>query len=364
MAVEVPWATLVRLGVALLVGWAMVKLWPEVLLFVLSVLLAITLDPLVPRLMRLRLSRGMAVLVLALASLAVVAGTVAVVAPPLSDQVDRFLTHLPQFQQQVKAQLGAHGLAARVVNEVIALPTSPEVKKWLARPLSWGMAAFEGAMAAILVFVFTFYLLVDGKLLYAWLLAYVPRRHRPRMAKMLPEVQQVISAYVSAQAITCVAFALFAFVVLTAFGVPAAVPLAALAFVCDVIPVLGIIIATAPAVLLGLAVSPAKGLALLGLYAAYHLFETYVLVPRLYGDKLRLSSLAVLLALVIGGALQGIIGAVLVLPFVAAYPVVERYWLSEYLRDEIVDDHQALVQAENTEEKHEVAEQVVRGEET
>ena len=83
-------------------------------------------------------------------------------------------------------------------------------------------------------------------------------------------------------------------------------------------------------------------------YLGYHLFETYYLLPRIYGAKLRISTLSVLLALIVGGRLQGIIGAVLVLPVVAAYPIIERHWLGGYLRPRVLTDHQALADAAET----------------
>lgn len=68
-------------------------------------------------------------------------------------------------------------------------------------------------------------------------------------------------------------------------------------------------------------------------------------MPRIYGRRLQLSTLAVLLALVVGGTLQGVLGALLVLPLVAAYPIIERLWLHEYLSDEVLRDHAALERA-------------------
>lgn len=360
VTLQLAWGALGRLALAILIAWALFTLWTELILLLVSVLLAATLEPLVGRIARGRLGRGTAILLLAVILVSLLATLAVFVLPPLSEEVSGLMADLPQLQKKIATELRGHSLLARAVNELLALPTSPEVKRWMARPLSWGMAAFEAIMGLVLVLVFTIYLLLDGKVLYAWLLAYMPRRHRSRMAAMLPEVQGVVAAWLSAQAITCVLFALFAFVVNSAFHVRAAVPLAALAFLCDVVPVLGIVLATVPAVLLALSVSPGAALAVLLLYAGYHLFEAYVLVPRLYGKKLRLSPLAVLLALVVGGALQGIVGAILILPFVAAYPVVEKYWLSEYLSDELVDDHQALHEAEKG-DKEGVADAVLRG---
>jgi hypothetical protein len=67
-----------------------------------------------------------------------------------------------------------------------------------------------------------------------------------------------------------------------------------------------------------------------------------VLVPRVYGSAMRLSTLAVLLALLVGASLQGILGAILVLPVVAAYPIIEKIWLRQYLSPDVLRDHDAL----------------------
>ena len=96
-----------------------------------------------------------------------------------------------------------------------------------------------------------------------------------------------------------------------------------------------------PAVLLAFAVSPLKALIVLVVYLAYHLTESYWIIPRVYGRQMRLSTLTVLLAVTVGGVLQGAIGAVLILPFVAAYPVIEELWLAPRLGD-TVDEHERI----------------------
>ena len=107
--------------------------------------------------------------------------------------------------------------------------------------------------------------------------------------------------------------------------------------------------ATAAASLCALTVSPSIALTVFGIYLGYHLFEAYVLVPRLYGNRLKLSTLTVLLAILAGGTLGGVIGAVLALPIVAAYPVFEKHWLDDYLHPDAVEDHEALRDSEGDE---------------
>jgi len=165
------------------------------------------------------------------------------------------------------------------------------------------------------------------------------------MARTIPEVSEVVLAYVGGQLVTSLLATVVSFAILTAFQVPAAVPLSLLAGICDAIPIVGVVILTVPAVLMAMTVSPMAAAGVLFLYVLYHVVETYVLVPRIYGRRLQLSTLAVLLALVVGGTLQGILGAILILPLVAAYPIIERIWLHDYLSTEVIRDHAALERA-------------------
>jgi len=344
--VSVSWGTIFKVLSAALFVWAVLRLSGPFLLFLISLLLAVTLSPLAARLERRGVSHGVAVGAIAAAMVGVILLFFWLVVPPLTDQALFLQRDLETRRAAIQQRLsGIHPLVATIVMQILELPRSPEVAASLHRPLAWGRFAVMGGTAAILVLVLTLYLVLDGRRFYAWLLAYVPRRHRRRMAATVSEVSEVIIAYVQGQVFTSIVYGLYAFATLAIFRVPAAVPLALLAAFCDVIPVLGVVVSTVPAVLLALTVSPIAAAAVLALYILYHVVENYVLIPWVYGRRLRLSGLAVLIALVVGGTLQGILGAVLVLPLVAAYPIIERIWLHEYLSDEVLTDHSALQEA-------------------
>jgi predicted PurR-regulated permease PerM len=280
-----------------------------------------------------------------IAMLLVILFLAAVVMPPLVEEIRQFMQNLPFLRHDMERKLAAYPFLSRVVNQVLMLPESPGVIRWMRQPLAWGKLAVGMVTAIVLVLILTLYLLLDGKRLYAWLLAYVPRKHRRRMAEMAPEVSEVVRGYVQGQILTSVLCAVFTYAALRVLDVPAALPLALLAGVTDVIPVLGMIISIVPAVLLGLTVSPLTAGAVLVFYLLYNALETYVILPRVYGKRLRLSTLAVLLALIIGGALGGIMGAILILPLVAAYPIIERVWLHAYLSEDVLQDHARLEEA-------------------
>ena len=178
------------------------------------------------------------------------------------------------------------------------------------------------------------------------------------MADTIPQVSEVMRAYIQGQLITSAMAAVLTGALLFWFGVPAALPLAVLAAFCDVIPFLGILVLMFVCGALSLTVSPWAGVVVVLALAAYHVFESYVIIPAVYGKKLQLSTLAVILALLLGGVLGGILGAVLVLPFVAAYPIVERIWLHAYLSPEVLEDHGALEDAARSGSDEEVAQAI------
>jgi predicted PurR-regulated permease PerM len=361
--VQLPTKTIIKGLVAALLVWSALRLWPELVFLTISLLLAVALEPLIAWLGERRMSRGISVLLLALAMLAVIATLISVVLPPLTDQLGDLVANFPAFRRRVEHRIPRDNLMLRtVVDQMFELPSSPEVMAHVNKPLMWGRAAVSAVTTTFFVLVATLYLLIDGRRLYAWLLAYVPRAHREKMAETVTGVSQVVYAYVRGQVITSVLCASFAAILLGVLGVPAVLPLALLAGACDVIPVVGIIIATLPAVLLAFTVSPAAAAVVLSGYTLYHLLETYLIVPRFYGSTLRLSTLVVLLALIVGGTLQGILGSVMILPLVAAYPIIERIWLRDYLAREVLADHSALADAAET-GSEDAVEAVLQGEE-
>jgi len=360
--IHLPTRTVVKVLLTLVAVWAGLRLWPEFVLLLISLLIAVALHPAVTRLERRGLGRGTVVGLMTLMLCAVGALLITVVFTSLAEQLSKLVQDFPALRDRVNERLPAHyPTLKRIVREIFALPSSPEVAAQLKRPLALGTVALSGVVSMFFMLIVTIYLLLDGKRLYAWLIAYIPRVHRERMATTAEEVSEVVYAYVRGQAICSALVTAFTGIVLSVLGVPAVVPLAILAGLCDVIPVVGVILATVPAVLLALTVSPATAGVVLACYFVYHIVESYFLVPRIYGQRLRLSTLAVLLALLAGHTLQGLIGAVLVLPLVAAYPIIERIWLASYLAPEVVKDHSALAKSDG--ETHEaVVAAVLQGE--
>ena len=131
------------------------------------------------------------------------------------------------------------------------------------------------------------------------------------------------------------------------FHVPSAALLAVMAGIFDVLPLIGFFLFAIPAVALAFTVSPMTAAWVAGLYIAYHLLENYFIVPKVYGNRLRLSTLTVLVSCLAAGLVAGVVGVILVLPIVASYPIIERIWLQPYLERGTVQKHAELSEKEH-----------------
>jgi predicted PurR-regulated permease PerM len=337
---RIPFATLMKVALTFLLCVCVVQLWPVFLMIIVAILLAVMLDPVVVFMERHRLRRGITVMVIAIVLLGLLALLFGALVPRMASEVGDVSKQLPRLEQTAANRFP---FAAPYLKGLHGGPP-PEMKTWLTRGLIAGKYAIEGITAAIFVLVLALYLLMEGRTAFEWLISLLPKNRRPRLRQTAVEMSGVILAYMRGQVITCFLCAGWAYLVLLLLHVPAALPLALIAFVADLVPVVGTIAMTVPAVLLALTVGPMNALLVFAGYMLYHFIESYFVIPRVYGKQMRLSTLTVLLAIMIGGTLQGAVGAILILPFVAAYPIVERLWLREKLPNDTVERHEELAE--------------------
>ncbi|HEY2092002.1 MAG TPA: AI-2E family transporter [Thermoanaerobaculia bacterium] len=333
--VRIPFATLVKVALfALLVAIA-IKLWPVMLMLIVATLIAVLLHPVVVWMEGHRVRKGFALGLLALAMFAVLGVFLFWVVPLMVSQLAEFAKQLPS----LIARLG------KFIPHLTA-PTPAQIQQVAMRGLIGARYAVSGLTVVILILVISLYLLNEGGKVVEWLIAFASPENRQKLRQTADDVRPIIFAYMRGQAITCCLCGAVALITCLALHIPAATVLAVLAFLCDLVPVVGTIVMTIPAVSLAFISAPWKAAVVLVVYMAYHLAESYWIIPRIYGHEMRLSTLTVLLAVTVGGVLQGAVGAVLILPFVAAYPVVERIWLAHRLQRDTLTRHRRIGAAE------------------
>jgi predicted PurR-regulated permease PerM len=163
----------------------------------------------------------------------------------------------------------------------------------------------------------------------------------------LVECERVIFAYVSGNLILSFIAFVCTLVALSLLKVPAALLLAVVAGVSDMLPVIGFILGAFPTILLALTVSPTTALLVAAFYIAYNTVETYVIGPWAYGDRLKLSNVVIILAFIVGAEIAGVIGALIALPVAAIYPAIEHIWLRDQLGADTVREHKQIENADS-----------------
>ena len=328
MDLRIPFITLVKVALAVLLVAIVIKLWPVVLMIIIAILIAVMLDPVVVWLEAHRVRKGIGVFAIAFVVFGLLIAFLFGLLPVIGREVAEVTKQAPAILQRFKIQV----------------PPLPPAKDLLLRGAMAGKFALEGLTAIVFVLVVAMYLLLEGRTVFAWLITFAPRKQRKRIDETGREMSKVVLAYMRGNVITSFICAGYVLAVLSALHVPLTLLLAVIAFVFDFIPVVGTIAMIAPAALLALTVSPMRALIVVAAYLVYHLIENYVIIPRVYGDQMRLSTLTVILAIAIGGTLQGVIGALLALPIAAAYPIVERIWLRDQLPPDTVERHEELAE--------------------
>ena len=297
--------------------WLFIHLWPIVLVVVVALMIVGALNPIVEWLQRRRLGRGAAIAMVFLALLLVSAGLIAITVPRIVSQVTGLVHDLPKLQQQAAGSLAASRFGASFAPSVREAKW-PELLMNLAKAgLAYSPNVIEGIGYCVVALFLGLYLLIERDRLRGAAFSLVPRTHHLRLSRVLLNLEVIVGGYLRGQVITSLMAAGFTFIVLTVMHVPSAVAIATFAGLGDVLPYVGAFIACGPAALAALSHSTTSAVVVLVLLVAYQEFESRVIVPQLYGKVLRLPAAVIMVALLIGGKLLGIVGALLALPIAA-----------------------------------------------
>jgi predicted PurR-regulated permease PerM len=329
----------------LLLGWLLWSAHGALPAFVIGLALAFVLDPLVSALHRRGVPRWAGVLVAFLAVILLLWLLLAFALAPLAAQTRDFVARLPELGNAIGA------LQRDLDAWYRSLPLSPDIRDALDTAIARAEAAFGTALrdflgpavgtllrtvgfivGLVVIPVWLFFVLRDRDRLAPAIAAALPPGWRADSDNVLAILARVGGRWVRGQLLLGGAIFVATVVGLTAltlvgfreFGSLTLV-LALIAGVLEWFPVIGPIVAAVPAILVGITISPAAAIAVAGLYLAIQQLENNLLVPKILGDAVELHPAVLIVALVVGGALFGIGGAILAAPVVAAGRDLYRY---------------------------------------
>ena len=314
---EISPATIIQLVLAVACMWLLIRLWPVFLVLVVALLIVGTMSPAVSWMEARRVRRGLAIAIVFTLFFVMATLAVTLTIPSFIAQASALVDQEPEFRARLADHLALSNLTAPLADWLRNVKYDALLSAISATAFTFSMRVFEiTAFGASAIFL-ALYIMIDRDRLRGGLFTVVPRSHHIRLARVMMNLETIVGAYIRGQLITCLLIAVFSFVLLVACGVPHALALAVFAGAADVLPYIGAFLSIGPMVLASLARGPIVVAIVLLLMLAYEEFESRVLVPRIYGRSLRLPSSVVLFALLAGGALMGILGALLALPVAA-----------------------------------------------
>jgi predicted PurR-regulated permease PerM len=315
--------------IAALIGvlaiWLVANLQTLLMELFLAIVLVTGLSSVTRGLQGLGLPRLVAILLIVVLVLALVVVLGVFVIPAVLGQTATLVKRLPAMTQGAESQL------QQVEQRFPSLPPLAQELQSTLGALGSALLGAAGTLvgsaanlvgATIFVSLITVYLLVDGLHIREYLLSLLPLRYYERTRSVMDCMGERIGHWLVGQTVLCLFFGVISFVLLTALGVPGALPLALLGALSEIMPNIGGFLAGAAAVLVALTQSPLLALWTALGYLVLTQVDGFLMTPKVMGKAVHLHPLAIILALFVGGKLLGALGVLIAIPLTAALAVL------------------------------------------
>lgn len=238
--------------------------------------------------------------------------------PTLVSQTTKFIQEFPSFITRVMPNfyLDSNTLTAQIA------PLGENIVKVT-------VSIFSNVITTLTVFVFAFYFLLERGKAEEALRSLVGSEMGERLTRVLHAIEDRLGSWVLGQFFLMIVIGVFSFIGLSFLHVDFALPLAIIAGLLEIVPTIGPIISALPAVLVAISISPVMAGSVLVLYVLIHQLENNLIVPFVMKKSVGFSPIITIVALMVGGKLGGIGGAVLAIPMLLVAQEIVREFVDK-----------------------------------
>ncbi|MCC6444300.1 MAG: AI-2E family transporter [Armatimonadetes bacterium] len=343
---ELIWGLLFRLALIGLSVYALYRLRYVLVTVLLSVILALTLAPVIYRVsaltvprVSLRARRMISALLVFFTFFSLVAIALIYIFQPFQKELESLLRNLDHYRDNLKVTMQGFQTWYKTlppdVQEFLnsqwqalsAQDIMGSLWDWIRGMVGASFVWVSHIVDIILIPVLAYYFVLGSHHLKHEFLALVPARQVRAAVQLIRETNVIMRNYIVGQIWLCLIAGVLVGAVLWLLGVQYTLTLAILAAVTRAIPIIGPIIGGIPIVLLATAQSFAQGLAVLIFFTILHLVESKVIMPKIIGEKMHLHPAVVIIVLLIGAEFFGLLGMFLAAPIAAIIKVVLRFYV-------------------------------------
>lgn len=321
----------VGVGIALGLYFMITNVGQLVMWIAVALFIALGLDPIVRWFEGRGMPRTVGVLASILFLIVLVGGIMGTLIPTIIQQTTQFIAQAPtiiadflnsDFFRTIDNQFH---VSTRITDEVNKFFTNGSAVGGLfGGVLGVSGMVFQGFFGVITVLVLAIYFLSSLPAMKAWAYRLAPRSKRPRVQALSEEITNSVGNYVMGQAVVAALNALYAFIVMSIVGVPYALLLAFVVLILAFIPLVGAVIAGIVVSLIALTVTWQTAVIYAICYFAYLQFEAYFISPRIMQRAVAVPGAVAVIAVIAGGSLMGIAGALMAIPLAAGALLIVR----------------------------------------
>jgi predicted PurR-regulated permease PerM len=297
-----------------------------VLIFI-ALFLAVGLNPVVIRLQRWGLRRGLAVATVGLGVVALLGGGLLALVPPLVTQTNALAENLPDYIEQLRRSDALRELndQYQIIDRLQSAATAANVTRAASGVLGGAQVVLGAVFNVLTVVVLTIYFMAGFERLRHGAYKLVPASRRPRVEVIADEILTKIGAYMAGALAIALTAGVCTWVFLVIAGVTYPFALAVVVAVCDLIPQVGATLGAIIVSAVGFATSSISvGIACVIFFVIYQQVENFLIYPKVMRRAVKVSDLAAIIAALLGIALLGVVGALIAIPAVAAIQLIVR----------------------------------------
>lgn len=314
--IDISHKTIIFITIFLLSLWVTYLILDLLILLFVALILTSALAPLVDFFVRLKMPKALGIVITYIIILIIMGGILAILLPPLIEQSDRMINSLPPL------------LAEKFNIANIDQTIFQQFANYSTNIFSFSLALFNNIIMVIFLLVLTFYLLLERENLEIRGSNLFVGKEK-RVQGLIVKIEDKLGSWFRGQLFLSAIIAAFTYIGLFVLNLPYALPLAILAGLMEVVPVIGPIVASLPAIALAFTISPVLAGGTAAMYFIIQQMENHIIVPQVMKRAVGLNPLIVILAIAVGSRLLGIGGAFLAVPIV----VVVQILLDDFLKE-------------------------------
>ncbi len=332
--IEISYKTVIFIALFMAAIWFVIQIRQIIILLFISIILLSGLHQPVEFLISKKVPRILSIAIVYIILILIIAFIIGTIIPPLIMQTTEFVSRLPQIVGTINNFLVFNQIPIGNISDVI----SKQSQQAAGNIVSISRSIISSIVLIVTTLVLSLYLLIDWQTFIRLIASPFSGKQEKRIISLISNIERGLGIWVRGQLALSGMVGAFVFIGLTILNIPFALPLALFAGIMEVIPMVGPILSSVPAILVGLTISPVMGLVVAALFFIVQQLEGHLVVPVVMSKVVGLQPALVILALLIGAKLAGIGGAFLAIPTIIVAKIIFKEFFSSADPEEVPVD--------------------------